>query len=194
MKKVTDEWTDFTNTDTDYKDIVTLEKSDESIQIEVEKLRLNWGDQDDIEDYKFLEYTYDRYTKNVEFENPQQEDLYRDLCKARLEMRKIESGRSDGDLTKTQSRILTLMNKLKLDEFESNKAKTLSEQLIFAKIAQIEQTKPADLYKDYNKYRDTSKLRKYYKDLVLRPLLNTLAGKRDFDISMDDIEQYNLDE
>jgi hypothetical protein len=49
-------------------------------------------------------------------------------------------------------RIERTMSKLKVDEFESNKPKTISEQMLFAKIAQIEQTKPADLYKEPKKY------------------------------------------
>jgi hypothetical protein len=65
--------------------------------------------------------------------------------------------------------------------------------MLFAKIAQIEQTKPADLYKEPKKYKDFNKLRKYEKDMVLRPLLNTLAGHKDFNIDIDDIERYNLD-
>ena len=85
------------------------------------------------------------------------------------------------------------MERLTLDEFASNRPKTVIEESLFAKIAQIEQTKPADLYKEPKKYADFNKLRKYEKDMVLRPLLNTLCGHRDFDINIDDIEQYNLD-
>ena len=157
-------------------------------------MELDWGYQESEEDYKFLIYMYEKYTKGVTIENPQQEDLYRDLCLARLEKRKAEQGKIDTDITKIQGRILTLMNKLKLDEFESTKPKTVSEQLIFAKIAQIEQTKPADLYKEPEKYKDYSKLRKYMKDLVLRPALNTLVGNKDFNLNLDDVESYNIDE
>ena len=100
---------------------------------QIEELELNWGYQESEEDYKFLEYLYDKFTKGIKFENTQQEYLYRDLCLARLEKRKAEQGKIDTDITKIQGRILTLMNKLKLDEFESTKPKTVSEQLIFAK-------------------------------------------------------------
>ncbi len=114
---------------------------------------------------------------------------------ARLKKRKIDEGKDDTESAKqVQDRILQLMNKLKIDEFESNKPKTLSEQLIFAKIAQIEQTKPADLYKEPKKYKDFNKLRKYEEDLVLRPMLNTLCGHRDFNINIDDVERYNLED
>jgi hypothetical protein len=194
MKKALDTWESFADSDVSFEEISGVTKSDEGIKAQIEKLELDWGYQESEEDYKFLIYMYEKYTKGVVIENPQQEDLYRDLCLARLEKRKAEQGKIDTDITKIQSRILTLMNKLKLDEFESTKPKTVSEQLIFAKIAQIERTKPADLYKEPTKYRDYSKLRKYMKDLVLRPALNTLIGNKDFNLNLDDAESYNIED
>ena len=47
-------------------------------------------------------------------------------------------------------------------------------------------TKPCELYKEPRKYKDFNQIKKYYKDLVLRPLLNTLAGHRDFEIDIED--------
>ncbi len=194
MKKALDTWESFSDSDVGFEEISGVTKTDEGIKAQIEKLELDWGYQESEDDYKFLIYMYEKYTKGVVIENPQQEDLYRDLCLARLEKRKAEQGKIDTDITKIQGRILTLMNKLKLDEFESTKPKTVSEQLIFAKIAQIEQTKPADLYKEPEKYKDYSKLRKYMKDLVLRPALNTLVGNKDFNLNLDDVESYNIDE
>ena len=194
MKKALDVWESFSDSDVGFEEISGVTKTDEGIKAQIEKLELDWGYQESEEDYKFLIYMYEKYTKGVAIENPQQEELYRDLCLARLEKRKAEQGKIDTDITKIQGRILTLMNKLKLDEFESTKPKTVSEQLIFAKIAQIEQTKPADLYKEPNKYKDYSKLRKYMKDLVLRPALNTLVGNKDFNLNLDDVESYNIED
>lgn len=194
MKKALDTWESFSDSDVGFEEISGVTKTDEGIKAQIEKLELDWGYQESEDDYKFLIYMYEKYTKNVTIENPQQDDLYRDLCLARLEKRKAEQGKIDTDISKIQGRILTLMNKLKLDEFESTKPKTVSEQLIFAKIAQIEQTKPADLYKEPNKYKDYSKLRKYMKDLVLRPALNTLVGNKDFNLNLDDVESYNIDD
>ena len=194
IKKTLDTWESFADSDVSFQEISGVTKTDEGIKAQIEKLELDWGYQESEDDYKFLIYMYEKYTKNVTIENPQQDDLYRDLCLARLEKRKAEQGKIDTDISKIQGRILTLMNKLKLDEFESTKPKTVSEQLIFAKIAQIEQTKPADLYKEPNKYKDYSKLRKYMKDLVLRPALNTLVGNKDFNLNLDDVESYNIDD
>lgn len=187
-------YTDFSATDVNVNDIETTIKTREVKQQEMIQLEKNWGKQDEIEDYDFLEDTFNRYTQGVEFINPQQIDLYRDLCRDRLLLRKINDNRYNGDesIDKVQNRISKTMSTLKVDQFESNKPKTLSEQCMFTKIAQIEQTKPADLYKEPKKYQDFNGVKKYYKDLVLRPLLNTLVGNKDFNIDIEDIGKYDI--
>ena len=193
MGTAIDVWIDFSNTDVSMGEISSLKKSEEALNREIEKLELDWGVQGDIEDYKFLVYNFDKYTKDVGEMTPQQEDLYRDLCLARLEKRKIEEKKLDGDLTKVQNRILNLMHKLNLDRFEDNQPKTLSEEFLFDKIRMVEQTMPADFYKDKNLYKDMTKKRKLMTDLVYRPLANTLTGSRDFNIDVNDIEKYQVD-
>lgn len=189
-------WADFSATDVDITEVDAKIQTAEIKQKEMKQWEIDWGIQDEVCDYEFLNDTFNRYTKGVEFVNPQQEDLYRDLCRDRLLLRKINDNRYNGDETidKVQNRISKTMATLKVDQFESNRPKTASEQSFFAKIAQIEQTKPADLYKEPKKYKDFNKLRQYEEDMVLRPLLNTLCGHRDFDINIEDAERYNLDD
>ena len=193
MKKATDDWIDFSATNVDYTEIMGLKKSDIALEAEKDKLILNWGVQKQMSDYDFLEKTFERYTHGVEFVNAQQEDLYRDLCRDRLSIRKINDGNYQGNetLEVIGKRVERIMSTLKVDEFESNKPKTISEQLMFSKIAQIEETKPADLYKEPNKYCDFNHYKEYDEKLIYRPLGNTLAGHRDFNISIDDIERYS---
>lgn len=193
MKKALDTWDSFADSDVDFKEISGITKSDEGIKAQAEQLELDWGYQETEDDYKFLIYTYEKYTKNITIENPQQEDLYRDLCLARLEKRKAEQGKTDTDVTKIQGRILTLMNKLKLDEFESTKPKTISEQLIFAKIPMVEENDSWELYNRQKKYENESQVRKYLKDLVLRPILNFVCNNKDYNVNIDDVSQYDLD-
>ncbi len=193
MKKTLDTWDSFADSDVSFEEISGVTKTDEGIRAQIEKLELDWGQQESEDDYKFLEYMYNKYTKSIDFENPQQEDLYRDLCLARLEKRKAEQGKIDTDITKIQSRILTLMNKLKLDEFDSTKPKTVSEQLIFAKIPMVEENDSWELYNRQKKYENESQVRKYLKDLVLRPILNFVCNNKDYNVNIDDVSQYDLD-
>lgn len=194
MKKTLDTWESFSDSDVGFEEISGVTKTDEGIKAQIEKLELDWGYQESEDDYRYLEYLYNKYTQNTEFENPQQEDLYRDLCLARLEKRKAEQGKIDTDMTKIQSRILTLMNKLKLDEFNSTKPKTVSEQLIFAKIPMVEEHDSWELYNRQKKYENDSQVRKYLKDLVLRPILNFVCDNKNYNVNIDDVSQYNLDE
>ena len=192
LEKTTNMWYDFTDTDTSIDEIDGSRETEKYIKEQVEKLAMEWGEQETVDDYKFLVYNYNKYTKDLKISTPQQEDLYRDLCLARLEKRKAEEKRIDADITKIQNRILNLMNKLKLDNFTDNKPKTLSEQLIFNKIAMIEEHEPCEFYKDQKKWKDIRGAKQYMEDMVYRPLANTLLGCKDFDISMDDVDKYNI--
>lgn len=191
-KERKESWNDFSSSDK----IEYSNKEQEDQNKKLDDLEEIWGIQDSEKDYVFLEKTYERYTKGVEFINPQQKDLYRDLCRDRLLLRKINDGRYGGEETidKVQNRISKTMATLKVDQFEVNKPKSLSEQLIFDKIAQIEMTKPADLYKEPTKYKDFNQVRKYYQDICLRPLKNTLAGLKDFNIDVENLQQYEIEE
>ena len=144
----------------------------------------------------FLQRTYDRYTSNIEDITVQQEDLYRDLCRDRLLLRKLSENALDENdmITKVQSRIQNLMKTLKLDNFDGNQKRTLSEQSFIEKTKMFEETKPLEVMAkiDKSKFVDYSKRKKYYEDLVLRPLCNTLAGHKDFNIDMSDLEVYNI--
>lgn len=193
--KPTDIWNGFIDSDMKPQDDESV-KSKEAIQLEMEKYKMEWGNQESIEDYKYLSYVYDKYTQGLKIESAQQDDLIRDLCIARLDKRKVDDGRSTEDVTKIQNRILQLLNKLKLDNFESSKPKTLSEQFLSNKIAMIEENNVKDIYENklMDNYKDLTKIQRYYKDMCLRPLGNMLLDNRTFDIDINDIEKYNMDD
>ena len=185
----TNKWEDFSDSDILRQTAEELEEEKKYME-DLKKLKLDWGEQDDLENYKYLVYLYNRYTQNVKIVNPQQEDLYKDLCLARLEKRKIEEGKSDGSIDKIQPRILTLMSKLKIDNFENRKASTLSEQCLIGEIAKVEKYTVADYWKDKKKYVDMNSIQKYEEDCVLRPTLNSLVDNRNFDLDLEDLEKY----
>lgn len=191
-------WSDFTATDVKLDDNEVHIQTIDDKKRELDNLERTWGKQDCVEDYDFLEETFKRYTDDLDDEDftPSRIDLIKDLCSYRLILRKINDNRYNGEISqeKCQSQISNLLKILKLDNFEEKKPLTLSEQLIFNKIAQIELTKPADLYKEPKKYKDFNKVKKYYEDICLRPLKNCLIGSKDFNIDMENLEQYNLDD
>ena len=188
-----DIWQDFSGTDVELKDISEVKTIAERKK-EIDTLEKKWGIQDCIEDYDFLEETFNRYTQGVEFVNSQQEDLYKDLCRDRLLLRKINDNRYNGDesIDKVQNRISKTMSTLKLDQFESNRPKTLSEQSLFEKIRLCDENNVKDIYSEPSKYYDLNKVQYYNEKFSLRPLANMLVGNRDFSVNLEDIEQYEL--
>lgn len=188
-----DIWQDFSGTDVELKDISEVKTITERKK-EINALEKKWGIQDCIEDYDFLEETFDRYTQGVEFVNSQQEDLYKDLCRDRLLLRKINDNRYNGDesIDKVQNRISKTMSTLKLDQFESNRPKTLSEQSLFEKIRLCDENNVKDIYSEPSKYYDLNKVQYYNEKFSLRPLANMLVGNRDFSVNLEDIDQYEL--
>lgn len=188
-----DIWQDFSGTDVELKDISEVKTIAERKK-EINALEKKWGIQDCIEDYDFLEETFDRYTQGVEFVNSQQEDLYKDLCRDRLLLRKINDNRYNGDesIDKVQNRISKTMSTLKLDQFESNRPKTLSEQSLFEKIRLCDENNVKDIYSEPSKYYDLNKVQYYNEKFSLRPLANMLVGNRDFSVNLEDIDQYEL--
>ena len=188
-----DIWQDFSGTDVELKDISEVKTIAERKK-EIDILEKKWGIQDCIEDYDFLEETFNRYTQGVEFVNSQQEDLYKDLCRDRLLLRKINDNRYNGDesIDKVQNRISKTMSTLKLDQFESNRPKTLSEQSLFEKIRLCDENNVKDIYSEPSKYYDLNKVQYYNEKFSLRPLANMLVGNRDFSVNLEDIEQYEL--
>lgn len=187
-------WGDFSATDIELNKTESVVKTIAERKQELKTLEKRWGIQDCIEDYDFLEETYQRYTQNIEFTNPQQEDLYRDLCRDRLLLRKINDNRYSGEesLDKVQTRIAKTMSILKLDQFEDNRAKTLSEQSLFEKIRLCDENNVKDIYSEPSKYYDLNKIQYYNEKFSLRPLANMLVGNRDFSVNLEDIEQYEL--
>ena len=188
-----DIWQDFSSTDVELKDISEVKTIAERKK-EINALEKKWGIQDCIEDYDFLEETFDRYTQGIEFVNSQQEDLYKDLCRDRLLLRKINDNRYNGDesIDKVQNRISKTMSTLKLDQFESNRPKTLSEQSLFEKIRLCDENNVKDIYSEPSKYYDLNKVQYYNEKFSLRPLANMLVGNRDFSVNLEDIDQYEL--
>ena len=174
-------WCDFSATDTELSKTESVVKTIAERKKELDILEKQWGIQDCTEDYDFLEETYKRYTKNIDFVNPQQEDLYKDLCRDRLLLRKINDNRYNGDesLDKVQSRISKTMSILKLDQFEKKKDKTDIEKILEKQIWEIENTEPAEVV-DKEEYKDFLNIESDWGKHILRAVKNMLVGSKDF--------------
>ena len=186
-------WVDFSCTDIDYKDIASHIDTRATTKKEMEHFELCWGKQDTVEDYMFLQDRYEEYTKNVEFSNEFHKDLYRDLCRDRLLLRKISEDRyNEEDITKVQTRVSSLSTQLKVNEFRANKPKTPSQLALFEKIKLVDENNVNEVYKHPTIQYDLNQIEKYEEDLVYRPTLKALINHRDYDLKMEDLEQYDI--
>lgn len=184
-----DIWNDFSSSD-----FKLIDSDGFSNQEEMKELIKKWGDGSKA-DYEFLEETYDRYTEGRDELSTSEEDLFRDLCRDRLLLRKINDGTYCGDetLDKVQSRLAKIMATLKIDRFEEKKVLTLSEQSLFEKIRLCDKNNVEDIYSEPTKNYDLNKIQYYTEKFSLRPLANMLVGHRDFSVDLDNIEEYNLE-
>ena len=184
LQKVTDDWNDFSDSDISLNEIDSVKKSEEALRQDYQKFELDWGKQT-VEDYQFLEYKFDIYTKGKPL-TPAQEDLYRELCKLELRQRKKQekgaNANSDalGDSTKDeQAMILQLMDKLKILNFAEQKDKTNIDKILEKQIFDIEHTDPAELV-DKEKYKDYCDINKNWGKQIIRACKNMLTGSREF--------------
>lgn len=194
MKKAMDNWNDFSDTNVDYKDIMGLKKPDIALEAEKDKFILNWGIQEKMSDYEILEYYFDELTDGVEFANKAQEFLYRDLCIAKLNKRKIDSGEKEDSVKEVQAQILNLMKTLKIDNFEEKKEQTLVERMLENRIAIQEQEKPAFHYNDLKKNEDFLGRGKYFYDHIYRPFHNVLRGSKMYNIKLEEDDDIATEE
>ena len=174
-------WGDFSCSDTDLKEEKTEIPTIEQKRKELENLEKIWGRQDCMEDYDFLNETFTRYTQGIDFSNPQQEDLYKDLCRDRLLLRKINDNRYNGEetLDKVQNRISKTMSTLKVDQFEKQKNKSDIEKILEKQIWEIENTEPAEVV-DKNEYKDFLNIESEWGNHILRAMRNILSGSKDY--------------
>lgn len=185
--------TDFSFSDADLSNIDTKIAERENYDKQLKELKVIWGEQDSVEDYMFLQDRFEEYTQGVNFSNAFHKDLYRDLCRDRLLLRKISEKRYDiEDISKVQKRVSELSSQLKVNEFEANKPKTPSQLALFEKIKLVDGNNVNDIYKNPTIKYDLNQIEKYEKDCVLRPTLKALINHRDYDLKMEDLEQYDI--
>ena len=176
LMKVNNKWDRFIDSDVDMGSMVSLEERKAKIEAEIAKFRLAWGDFDSEDDYAFLEFRYDIYTEGISLK-PAQETLYRKLCIAESQARKIEA--KGGDTKNIQKQILDLMSKLKIDNFAEQKDKDLTEQMLEAQIAMHEKQMPMEYYDQKELYEDACGLNNGW-NRIKRVMLNFAFGHKDY--------------
>lgn len=153
----------------------------------LEELEHDWGKQDSLDDYLFLEEKFATYTKG-ETPTPTMVNMIRYLCNAELDVMKLKGSKADiSDITKAEKRVTDYYSKLKLDDFKFNKSKTEAEKLIEDWAYIHENIEPLD-WEDDN-LKDRLGIDKDYDD-ILRSIGNKCVGTKDYpQLSLDDVNK-----
>ncbi|MGL5691025.1 MAG: hypothetical protein ACRDD8_09415 [Bacteroidales bacterium] len=148
--------------------------------VEREKdLKIVWGSNKTPEQYQFLEYRYDTWTKEIDDITTTQEALYRDLCLVELKHR--EAMDEGIDTKNLQAQKLNLMKTLKIDRIEEKKEEDI-EKFLEGRIAIVEREKPSFYYEDKYKNVDFSGYEDYMEAHIKRPFRNLLMGTKEYKI------------
>ena len=177
-------WVGFDGTDVDFKDIASIQKSEKAIEEEMKELRYRWGEDKNTNQLQYLESRWSAYVNNKELDVAQ-EQLYRNLCLAELEI--WENG---DNVDKAIKRQTDMMKALGIDKFEVERRKTDVEKMLEYDIWLLENEEPAEYYKDKGMYQDFRGIHAGWIREIKRPILNLITGSKDYDIEKEDAEEW----
>lgn len=187
MRKKTDKWNEFSDSNIELGQIKKLRKHEKLLEDEMEELKLIWGEKT-LEQLEYLEYRYTVYTDNKNL-TEYQSKLYRSLCLA--ELQEYENDDVDRAVTR-QGKIAQTLG---IDKFNIEKEKTADERMLEVGIAKIEREKPAFHYKDKERYTDFMGFEEYFNAHIKRPFSNFLQGNKEYKIKPNiNIVEKNTDE
>ena len=135
-----------------------------------------WG-KFEVEDYDFLNFTFNEYTQDLLEMDANLIRRYRDLAKAELRKRKADESGDIQEIAKAQDNLRKMLEMLKLNEFQSNQ---LSEEkrAYEYNVALVENYRPAECER-LQEYLDRVGYEKE-KAILMRSIRNAVAGTRDY--------------
>ena len=166
-------------------DIINGERVDLSDIKILTELQNEWGVQDSLEDYVFLENEYNKYALNEKDLSSSTITVLRFLCLALLDVHKARvAGR---DTTADEKRVMEYYKRLKLDDFKFDEKRTEVEKLIENWAYIEENIEPLDWVKDNLEdichFRDDN-------DDIMRCIANKVVGSKDYpELTSEDLKK-----
>lgn len=181
-------WDDLSTSTFAGLDVLKVAKptSDGDVEL-LQGLKKDWGTQDSIEDYLFLEEKFNQYTDG-ETMSPSMINIVRYLCEAELSVKKLKKDKADiKDIKIAEERVSIYYKQLKLDDFKFNSAKSDVEKLIETFAWYQEEKEPLD-WEDEN-LKDRLGIDKDYND-IMRSLGNKVLNMKEYPkLTQEDIER-----
>lgn len=160
----------------DFVEIGENKEEDNKEVIDLNEQQRIWG-RFEVEDYDFLNFTFNEYTQNLLEMDANLIRRYRDLAKAELRKRKADESGDIQEIAKAQDNLKKMLDMLNLSDFKKNESDE-RKQFIDRIAWMIEETEPAE-EEDEGKYRDIAGYEKIY-DSFMRSMRNILTGDRDY--------------
>lgn len=169
-----------------------IEIDEDAFGEETPNLKVFWGESFSYQDYVFLEAELALWKNSHKADTYAEISLLKELCYKELEIRKARiEQKSTSALVKEKQ---DLMKTASVDPAKANMASSgKSLDTFSAFIKTIEETEPAEYYKDKELFKDFDNISFYFEKYVRRPLKNFVTGSRDFnvDADSDNDEEYD---
>lgn len=178
-------YTDLENSLPEITNFVTGLKIDPTDVEALNELQEDWGSQDSLEDYLFLENEYGKYAKNEKDLANSTITVLRFLCLALLDVHKARL--AGKDTSSDEKRVMEYYKKLKLDDFKFDEKKTDVEKLIEDWAYTEENIEPLDWVDEH--LDDICHFRSDNDD-IMRCIGNKVLGSKEYpDLSVEDLQK-----
>ena len=184
---------DFTFNETDMVSCEPDEQlfEDEENDVELLRIRKFWGNSFDADDLQNLESKYLEWSSSHKIETQSERILLKFVCLKELEIEKaITQGKNTSSIIKEFQDLLKSAALTPAQATASSSGRGVETWGMFIKM--IEETEPAELYKDKTLFDDISGIKKYIENYIVRPLRNFVIGSKEFDIKEDDYEEEDI--
>ena len=144
-----------------------------------------------VDDYRFLERELSEWKRSYSCQNKAEEFFMKQICLKALELEKARVEEKSVDaILKSMQDLLKNAALTPAQQTAASSGKGTETWGLFIKT--IEETTPAEFYKDKTLFADFDNIGAYIQKYIVRPLKNFVTGSRDFNIV--DSEMEALDE
>lgn len=149
-----------------------------------EQLKKFWGT-DSRDDIGFLEREMGRYRSGYVLDTPAQETLVKELCYLILEIDKDR--KQDKSVDSKLKSLSALMNSMGISpNMESAASGGKASEAFGVWIRDIEETTPAEWYKDKSIHADVDNVEEYAEKYIVSPIRSFITGNKEFDITIEE--------
>lgn len=160
----------------DFVEIGENKEEDNKEVIDLNEQQRIWG-RFEVEDYDFLNFTFNEYTQNLLEMDANLIRRYRDLAKAELRKRKADESGDIQEIAKAQDNLKKMLDMLKLSDFQS-KQMSDEKRAFEYNVSLVENFRPAEC-EQLQEYLDKVGYEKE-KAILMRSIRNAIAETREY--------------